>query len=120
MVLIASGDLSELADTTVLLLLLVFTAVNIAVLVLRRDHVPHAHFQAPAAVPVVGAAVSVALMTTKEPEIFARAGVLLLVGAGFWALNWWVHGRHVDPYDTAQLDVVEGREPAGAPPPGPG
>ena len=31
MVLIASGDLGGLADTTVLLLLLVFTAVNIAV-----------------------------------------------------------------------------------------
>jgi basic amino acid/polyamine antiporter, APA family len=37
LVLIVSGDLSELADTTVRLLLLVFTAPNIAVLVLRRD-----------------------------------------------------------------------------------
>ena len=40
MVLVALGDLGDLADTTVLLLLLVFTAVNIAVLVLRRDPVP--------------------------------------------------------------------------------
>ena len=47
MMLIASGDLSDLADTTVLLLLLVFTVVNIAVLVLRRDPVPHPHFRAP-------------------------------------------------------------------------
>jgi APA family basic amino acid/polyamine antiporter len=94
MVLIASGDLSGLADTTVLLLLLVFTAVNIAVLALRRDPVPHAHFRAPTAVPVLGAVVSAALMTTKETATFARAGLLLLVGILLWAVNWWLHGRH--------------------------
>jgi basic amino acid/polyamine antiporter, APA family len=95
-VLIVSGDLGALADTTVLLLLLVFSAVNIAVLVLRRDPVGHTHFRAPTAVPVIGAAVSVALMATKEAETFARAGLLLLVGVACWAVNWWVHGRHVD------------------------
>ena len=110
MVLIASGDLSELADTTVLLLLLVFTAVNIAVLVLRRDPVPHPHFHAPTLIPLIGAGVSVALMTTKEGEIFLRAGILLLVGVALWAVNWWLHGRHVNPYDTGQLEEVERRE----------
>ena len=95
--LIVSGDIKGLADTTVLLLLLVFSAVNIAVLVLRRDRVEdHAHFRAPTAVPVMGAVVSVALMTTKEAATFARAGLLLLVGVACWAVNWWVHGRHVD------------------------
>src|SRR3712207_8903162 len=39
--LIASGDLSTLADMTVPLLLLVFAGVNVAVLVLRRDPVAH-------------------------------------------------------------------------------
>lgn len=96
MVLIASGDLSELADTTVLLLLLVFTAVNIAVLVLRTDRVKHQHFRAPSAIPVIGAGVSVALMTTKDAEIFARAAALLAVGLAFWGLNWFLHGRHVE------------------------
>jgi amino acid transporter len=107
MVLIASGDLSGLADTTVLLLLLVFSAVNVSVLVLRRDRVAHDHFRAPTAVPLIGAVVSVALMTTKETETFARAGVLLLVGAVCWAINWLLHGRHVDPYDTAQIQRIE-------------
>jgi amino acid transporter len=107
MVLIASGDLGDLADTTVLLLLFVFTVVNMAVLVLRRDRVRHTHFRTPTAIPVLGAAVSVGLMTTKEVEIFARAGLLLLVGIGLWALNWWLHGRHVDPYDTGQIQTVE-------------
>ncbi|MGH9009164.1 MAG: APC family permease [Acidimicrobiia bacterium] len=96
MALIASGDLGALADTTVLLLLLVFSTVNIAVLILRRDPVDHAHFRVPTAVPVIGAAVSVALMTTKEAATFARAGGLLLVGVALWALNWALHGRHVE------------------------
>ena len=110
MVLIVSGDLSDLADTTVLLLLLVFTAVNIAVLVLRRDEVPHDHFRAPRAIPAVGAAVSVALMTTKDGETFARAGALVVLGALLWVVNWWFHGRHVDPYATQELAVVERRD----------
>ena len=96
MVLIVSGDLGALADTTVLLLLLVFSTVNVAVLVLRRDPVDHTHFRAPTAVPVIGAVVSMALMTTKEAETFARAGLLLLVGTGLWAVNWALHGRHVE------------------------
>jgi amino acid transporter len=110
MALIVAGDLSDLADTTVLLLLVVFTAVNVAVLVLRRDPVPHAHFRAPTAIPVIGAAASIALMTTKELEIFALAGGLLVLGTILWAINWWLHGRHVDPYETGQLEVVERRD----------
>jgi APA family basic amino acid/polyamine antiporter len=110
LVLVVSGDLTELADTTVLLLLFVFTAVNIAVLVLRRDPVEHHHFRAPTAVPVIGAAVSVALMTTKDADAFARAGALLLLGLMLWGVNWWLHGRHVDPYATGQLEAVEHRE----------
>jgi basic amino acid/polyamine antiporter, APA family len=110
MVLIASGDLSELADTTVLLLLLVFTAVNVAVLVLRRARVAHQHFRAPTVVPVIGAAVSVALMTTKEAESFVRAGALLILGLGLWILNWWLHGRRVDPYESGQPEAVERSE----------
>ena len=94
--LIVSGDLGALADTTVLLLLLVFSCVNIAVLVLRRDPVDHPHFRVPTVVPVIGAVVSVALMTTKEAATFARAGLLLLVGVGLWAINWALHGRHVE------------------------
>jgi basic amino acid/polyamine antiporter, APA family len=38
-------DLDSLADTTVLLLLGVFIAVNVSVLILRRDPVSHDHFR---------------------------------------------------------------------------
>jgi basic amino acid/polyamine antiporter, APA family len=110
MILIVSGDLGDLADTTVLLLLLVFTAVNIAVLVLRRDPVAHDHFRAPAVIPVIGAIVSLALLTTKDAETFARAGALIVLGLLLWVVNWWLHGRHVDAYVTEQLEVVERRD----------
>ena len=96
MALIVSGDLGALADTTVLLLLLVFSGVNVAVLVLRRDPVDHSHFRVPTPVPVIGAVVSVALMTSKEAETFARAGLLLAVGVVLWGLNWALHGRHME------------------------
>ncbi len=110
MALIVSGDLSELADTTVLLLLAVFTTVNAAVLVLRRDPVAHRHFRAPTAVPVIGAAVSIGLMTTKEPESFARAGVLLVVGIALWGFNWWLHGHHIEAYDTQADEVLQRKD----------
>lgn len=82
--LLLTGDLSELADTTVLLLLVVFATVNICVLVLRREQVAADHFRAPTVMPVIGFFVSVALLTTKEPATFARAAALLLIGVVLW------------------------------------
>lgn len=101
-VLISTGDLSSLADTTVLLLLFVFTIVNVAVLVLRREPVEHDHFHAPPVFPVLGAIVSIALIVdTALSDIgtFARAGLLLVVGVALWGLNRIIEGPHqeVDP-----------------------
>ena len=75
-VLISTGDLGTLADTTVLLLLFVFTIVNVAVLVLRREQVDHEHFHAPSVFPVLGALVSVALIVAHRPRrpVHVRAG----------------------------------------------
>lgn len=82
-----TGDISDLAETTVLLLLMVFTGVNLAVLALRRKPVASPHFRAPTVMPWLGAIVSVALMATKSPMVFVRAGALLLLGVGLWAVN---------------------------------
>ena len=49
------GTVPALGGTTALLLLCVFTVVNIAVLVLRRDPVGHQHFRTPTFLPIVGA-----------------------------------------------------------------
>jgi amino acid transporter len=86
LILVSTGDLASLADTTVLLLLCAFTAVNIAVLVLRRDEVGHGHFRAPTVAPILGAIVCIVLIIDNEAEIFLRAGLLLLLGAALWAL----------------------------------
>ena len=93
--LIATGDLSTLADTTVVLLLTVFTVVNVAVLVLRRDPVDHEHFHAPSVLPVLGSVVAVALLVdtaSDDPAVLLRAGLLLVLGAFLWLVHRLVAG----------------------------
>lgn len=82
--LILTGDLGALADTTVLLLLLVFIAVNVSVLLLRRDPVDHEHFQIPAALPCLGIAGCALVLTQVEGETWLRAGALLGLGLALW------------------------------------
>jgi APA family basic amino acid/polyamine antiporter len=85
--LIATGDLEDLADTTVTLLLLAFIGVNVAVLATRRDRVGHDHFVVPTWVPVVGVLVCVGLLTQREADVWLRAAVLILIGLALWAVN---------------------------------
>ena len=76
-----------LGGTTALLLLGVFTIVNIAVLVLRRDKVDHSHFTAPTVLPLVGA-LSCAFLagpwTGRDPVQYKIAGILLAIGVVLW------------------------------------
>ena len=95
-ILVSTGDLSDLADTTVLLLLVVFTIVNIAVLVLRRDAVDHRHFHAPTLAPILGAAVSIFLITQTEGEVFVRAGAILLLGVLLYGISEFARRRERD------------------------
>jgi amino acid transporter len=92
MILISTGDLGDLADTTVLLLLAVFVLVNVSVLVLRRDPVDHDHFRAPSVLPVLGALVSVFLIAQTDGEVFLRAGLVLALGVVLWIVNRLVTG----------------------------
>ena len=64
--LILTGDLGDLADTTVLLLLGVFIAVNASVLILRRDPIEDDHFEVPRPIPVLGIIGCVIAMTQVE------------------------------------------------------
>jgi APA family basic amino acid/polyamine antiporter len=75
------GDLSTLAETVVLLLLIVFISTNIAVLVLRRDTVDHQHFRVWTAVPVLGVASCVLLLTQQTTKVWLFGAILLAVGA---------------------------------------
>ncbi|MGB8945093.1 MAG: APC family permease [Streptomyces sp.] len=82
-----TGDVSTLASTLVLLLLVVFFLVNTAALVLRRDGTPRDHFRAPTIVPVLGAMSCVVLATQVERGVWLRGGVVLAVGAALGAVT---------------------------------
>jgi amino acid transporter len=86
MLLTLVGDLSTLAETVVLLLLVVFIATNVSVLVLRRDTVSHDHFRVWTAIPVLGVASCVLLMTQQTAKVWLFAAILLAVGAVLYGL----------------------------------
>lgn len=88
------GKVSELGGTTALLLLAVFTVVNIACLVLRRDPQSHQHFRAPTALPIIGAlacAYMVGPWTGRNPDQYTIAGVLLAIGVVLWLITWLIN-----------------------------
>ncbi len=62
LVLVTSGDVGDLADTTFVLLLLAFTVVNIVVLALKRYRVDHSHFSVPSFIPVLAMIAIVVLL----------------------------------------------------------
>ncbi|MFC7375873.1 MULTISPECIES: APC family permease [unclassified Brachybacterium] len=76
-----TGTIDVLASTMVLLLLVVFVAVNAAVLVLRRDRVDQRHFRVPAVLPIAGLLSCVLLMTQVEAAVWKLGLPILAVGA---------------------------------------
>jgi APA family basic amino acid/polyamine antiporter len=101
-VLVATGDIGGLAETTVLLLLCVFALVNISVLLLRRDRVDHEHFRAPTWMPVLGAVVCLILalpITGRDTAVYMRVGILIAIGVVLWLINRLYVGevKELDP-----------------------
>ncbi len=88
------GEVPALGGTTALLLLCVFTVVNVAVLVLRKDGVGHEHFRTPTFLPVLGA-LSCAFLagpwTGRDPFQYKIAGVLLGIGIVLWVVTVMVN-----------------------------
>jgi basic amino acid/polyamine antiporter, APA family len=80
MALALTGSLETLANTVVLLFLVVFVSTNTAVLVLRRDRVDHRHFRVPVVLPVLALASCVVLLTRLEGGVWLRGLLLLAVG----------------------------------------
>jgi amino acid transporter len=91
----AEGEvISALGGTTALLLLGVFTIVNICVLVLRRDPIERRHFVAPTVLPVIGAlacAFFVGPWTGRKTIQYEIAGWLLALGVVLWAITWFAN-----------------------------
>jgi amino acid transporter len=88
-----SSIVVALGGTTGLLLLVVFTIVNIACLVLRQDQRATPKFRAPTAIPVIGALGSAFLVGpwARDPEDYVQykiAAGLLALGIVLWVLTW--------------------------------
>ncbi|MGL5818418.1 MAG: APC family permease [Phycicoccus sp.] len=112
----AEGDvISALGGTTALLLLGVFTIVNICVLVLRRDRLDRRHFVAPTVLPVIGAVACgffVGPWTGRDTIQYEIAGWLLVIGIGLWALTWvtnrFVYAKKTYLREPEELSESEG------------
>jgi amino acid transporter len=90
------GEVPALGGTTALLLLCVFTVVNVAVLVLRSDRVAHDHFHTPTILPILGAICCAFLAgpwTGRNPVQYQIAGILLAVGVVLWVVTVLIN-RH--------------------------
>jgi len=90
MALIWFADLQALGGTTAFLLLVVFTVVNVSVLVLRKDKVEHEHFRAPTIVPIIGglsAAFLASPFSGRAAQDFVIGGWLLVLGVVLWGLT---------------------------------
>ncbi|CAG7610766.1 APC family permease [Rhodococcus opacus] len=105
------GEVPELGGTTALLLLGVFTIVNITVLVLRKQPVEHKHFRVPTIFPIIGALTCGFLVTpfADRPAVqYQIAGVLLGIGVVLWAGTVLVNkrlgkgGPRIDPEKLAE------------------
>ncbi|QSE84110.1 APC family permease [Rhodococcus koreensis] len=105
------GEVPELGGTTALLLLGVFTIVNVTVLVLRRQPVEHKHFRVPTVLPIIGALTCGFLVTpfADRPAVqYQIAGILLGIGVVLWAGTVVVNkrlgkgGPEIDPEKLAE------------------
>lgn len=108
------GEVPALGGTTALLLLCVFTVVNIAVLVLRKDPVAHAHFRTPTILPVLGA-VSCAFLagpwTGRAMVQYRVAGVLIAIGVVLWVVTMLVNrAQGVRPAEP-EMEALGGKGP---------
>ena len=88
------ANITLLGGTTALLLLCVFTVVNVALLVLRKQPVDHDHFRAPTFLPVLGA-ISCAFLAgpwaRADTEQYTVAGLMMAVGLVLWVITWLVN-----------------------------
>jgi amino acid transporter len=81
----------NLSSVTSLLLLCVFTIVNVACLILRRDHSTESRFRSPGFTPAFAAVLCAFLVgpwADRDALIYQIAGVLMLIGVALWAITW--------------------------------
>lgn len=106
------GEIPALGGTTALLLLCVFTVVNVAVLILRKENVDHRHFRAPTIVPILGmlsCGFLIGPWTGRNPDQYLIAAVLIGIGIALWFVTVWINRtiglqpEILEPDDIAEL-----------------
>ena len=108
------GEVPALGGTTALLLLCVFTVVNVAVLVLRKDKVEHEHFRTPTFLPVIGG-LSCAFLagpwTGRASVQYSIAGVLIGVGIVLWVVTVLINRRTGTRVSDPLMEDIGGTGP---------
>jgi amino acid transporter len=108
------ATVAALGGTTALLLLCVFTIVNVAVIVLRRTPAERQHFRAPAILPYLGA-ISCAFLVgpwAQDPIEYQIAAVLVAIGVVLWAITWlWKRAIRARPTPVVSAALRASRDP---------
>lgn len=99
------GTITALGGTTALLLLAVFTVVNVAAIVLRRRPVDREHFHAPRVLPYIGAVTCAFLVGpwAQDTIEYQIAGGLIAIGLVLWLLTWAFYRRGRPPLEPGAL-----------------
>lgn len=97
--------ITALGGTTALLLLAVFTVVNVAAIVLRRRPVDREHFHAPRALPYIGALTCAFLVGpwAQDTIEYQIAGGLIAIGLVLWLLTWAFYRRGRPPLEPGAV-----------------
>jgi APA family basic amino acid/polyamine antiporter len=100
----------NLASVTALLLLGVFTVVNVACLALRVDG-RESRFKSPGYTPALAAALCLFLVgpwVDRDVLIYQIAGWLLLIGVGLWVITWLINrGSRAKKTGFRDIDHME-------------
>jgi amino acid transporter len=85
LLLVFTGGLKILAQTTSLLILIVFLMVHLSLIRVKWQKIEHEGIQFPIFSPILGALLCLVIMTRFPLEIFARSTILVGVGLVIWA-----------------------------------
>ena len=91
-----------------------FTVVNVAVLVLRRDPVGHQHFHTPTILPILGALACAFLTgpwTGRDPVQYKIAGILIGIGVVLWVVTVLVNRATGQKPAEPDMETVGTRGP---------
>lgn len=92
----STNSVANLSSTTALLLLCVFTVVNVACVVLKRKRADHddSFFTTPSWMPYLAALLCLVLIgpwVDRDSVVYQIAGGLMLIGVVLWALTWLIN-----------------------------